>query len=284
MLSSLSDLQEKTSQLYALIRQENDLTNQEAKKREELNAKFKVLIKEYKELKARREEALKLAKELRDKREAVYQELRALHDSLKGRETELNAVRNIDRQVHRLKQALEESEWEYQTRSMSPSAAKNLEKEIADLEQKLSSAMRKQEAFKETFEIKSKYDQKLSEFRDLKSKFKDTITKLDELRALSAAKLGEAKKVKAEADERHQKYIEHANQVIKLQAELNALRMQLQEARRDSRIRSTSEQREKNNKLILDKMTRAKEKMSKGEKLDFEEWQALLLGEELSQG
>lgn len=282
MLSSLGELQEKTSKLYSLIRQETEFTTGEARKRDELNQKFKALITEYRNVKAQREQALKLAKELRDKKEAVYQELKTLHDSLKGREAELSAVRNIDRQVHRLKEALESAEWEYQTRSMSPSAAKSLEKEIAELEVKLSAATKKQEAFKDAFALKKKYDEKLAEFRLLKTQFRDTISKLDELRTLSAIKLGEAKRVKAEADEKHQSYIEHANQVIKLQAELNALRMQLQEARRDSRVRSTVEQRDKNNKLILDKVAKAKDKMSRGEKLDFEEWQALLLGEELA--
>jgi len=57
----------------------------------------------------------------------------------------------------------------------------------------------------------------------------------------------------------------------------------MQETRRDTRQRSQYEQRDKTNRLITEKVTKAKEKLNKGEKLNFEEWQALLLGEELAQ-
>lgn len=283
MLSSLNELEEKTQKLQSLIRQERQLSDNEAKKRDELNTAFKTLISEYRELKNKRDEAIQRAKELRDKKEAVYQELQKFHSELKGREAELSAVINIDRQVQRIKEALERAEWDYQTRSMSSTAAKNLEKEIEELEQKLAAIQKKQEGYKATFELKRQYDEKLKVFRELKEQFRKTISELDELRSKSAAKLGEAKRIKAEADQRHQKYIEHANEVIKLQAELNALRMQMQETRRDTRQRSQYEQRDKTNRLITEKVTKAKEKLNKGEKLNFEEWQALLLGEELAQ-
>jgi len=283
LLSSLNELEEKTQKLQSLIRQERQLSDNEAKKRDELNTAFKTLISEYRELKNKRDEAIQRAKELRDKKEAVYQELQKFHSELKGREAELSAVINIDRQVQRIKEALERAEWDYQTRSMSSTAAKNLEKEIEELEQKLAAIQKKQEGYKATFELKRQYDEKLKVFRELKEQFRKTISELDELRSKSAAKLGEAKRIKAEADQRHQKYIEHANEVIKLQAELNALRMQMQETRRDTRQRSQYEQRDKTNRLITEKVTKAKEKLNKGEKLNFEEWQALLLGEELAQ-
>lgn len=283
MLSSLNELEEKTQKLQSLIRQERQLADNEAKKRDELNTAFKTLISEYRELKNKRDEAIQKAKELRDKKEAVYQELQKFHSELKGKESELSAVINIDRQAQRTREALERAEWDYQTRSMSSTAAKNLEKEIEELEQRLAAIQKKQEGYKATFELKKQYDEKLKVFRELKEQFRKTISELDELRSKSAAKLGEAKRIKTEADQRHQKYIEHANEVIKLQAELNALRMQMQETRRDTRQRTQHEQRDKTSRLITEKVTKAKEKLNKGEKLNFEEWQALLLGEELAQ-
>ncbi len=282
MLSSLEALEEKAAKLRTLVKQERELAESSARTRDELNAKFRVLISEYRNLRGQRDDAIARAKALRDQKEAVYQRLQELHKKLSEKDAEISAVRSIDRQVQRAKEALERAEWEYQTRSMSPVATKSLEKEIAELEQKLSIAMRKQEAYKETFELKQNYDLALHEFRSLRDEFRKTASRLDELRAGAAAKLGEAKKVKTEADNQHQNYISHANEVIKIQAELNALRMQLQETRRDTRQRVHYEERDRTNRIISEKVAKAKEKFNKGEKLNFEEWQALLLGDELA--
>jgi uncharacterized coiled-coil DUF342 family protein len=283
LLSDVGEIQEKTAKLQQLIKQEREVADTEAKKRDELNAAFKQAIKEYRELRAKRDEALKKAKELRDKKEVVYQELAKLHEQLKGREAELGTLRNLERQVQKLKEALEKVEWQYQTRSMPSSMAKSLEKEMEELEQKLQAAQKKLEAYKQTLELKNQYEQKLAEFRALKEEFRKTVSELDELRAKAAAKLAEAKKIKEEADKRHQSYIEHANQVIKLQAELNALRMQLQEVRKEVKQKTQFELKNKNTKMIAEKIAKAREKLSRGEKLEFEEWQALLLGDELLQ-
>ncbi|PSN90038.1 hypothetical protein B9Q09_04805 [Candidatus Marsarchaeota G2 archaeon ECH_B_SAG-C16] len=281
MLSGLDELEEKARRLQELIKQERDLASAEANKRDELNAAFKRLITEYKQLKNRRDDLIKTLRDVRAKKDVVFKELQQLHEKLKGRETEVAAIDKIDKQVQRLEAALQKAEWEYQTRSMSTLAAKNLEKEIEELEAKLEAAKKKQEVYKETLELKRQYDEKLNEFRRLKDQFRNTVSELDEVRSRAASLLAEAKKVKAEADECHQRYIQHANEVIKYQAELNAVRLQIREDRREMRQRSQFEQRARVNKVLVEKAAKAKEKLDKGEKLNFEELQALLLADEL---
>jgi len=283
LLSGLDELEEKAHKLQEMIRQEKDAASTEANKRDELNAQFKKLITEYKQLKNRRDELIKLLKELRTKKDDVFKELQQLHEKLKGRETEVAAIDKIDKQVQRLETALRKAEWEYQTRSMSTSAAKNLEREIEELEEKLEAARKRQEAYKETLELKRQYDEKLNQFRTLKEEFRKTVNELDGLRSKAAAILAEAKKVKSQADECHQRYIQHANELIKYQAELNAIRLQIKEDRREMRQKSQFEQRAKANKILTEKAAKAKEKLEKGEKLNFEELQALLLVDELGQ-
>ncbi|MEM0120077.1 MAG: hypothetical protein QW514_00785 [Thermoprotei archaeon] len=283
MLSGLNELEEKARKLQDLIKQEKDLASAEANKRDELNAAFKKLIAEYKQLRNRRDELIKTLAEVKAKKDEVFKTLQELHEKLKGRETEVAAIDKIDKQVQRLEAALQRAEWEYQTRSMSALAAKNLEKEIEELEAKLEAAKKKQEVYKETLELKRQYDEKLAEFRALKDQFRNIMNELDEARSKAASLLAEAKKVKAEADESHQRYIQHANEAIKYQAELNAVRLQIREDRRELHQRSQYEQRAKVNRVLAEKAAKAKEKLDKGEKLNFEELQALLLADELGQ-
>jgi hypothetical protein len=59
------------------------------------------------------------------------------------------------------------------------------------------------------------------------------------------------------------------------------VRLQIREDRREMRQRSQFEQRARVNKVLVEKAAKAKEKLDKGEKLNFEELQALLLADEL---
>jgi len=174
----------------------------------------------------------------------------------------------------KLEKELKKLEWEYQTSAIPPSKSREMEERILQLEAQLKSV-------KQYNENREKLEKLRSELRETEVEFKAFKDKLDELaneahshhRKMLEA-LEQIKLLRAQADEAHMRYLTSNTQLTFMKSQKIAILKRLSEVNADRNIRAQLQFYQKAKEKMEQLNVKAKEKVSKGKRLSFEEFQA----------
>jgi uncharacterized coiled-coil DUF342 family protein len=286
--------QQKPGDIAALSQQLDSLDKQadQAKaetlklieKRDKLNEQFKQLRMETRELKAERDTINEKVHALKSQRDETRTTIHEVIEEIKAaREKIAELKKKTPKRSHRdLKKELEDIEWKIQTTSLDLKEERELIENVKQLETQLSAYKKIEQQLKKIADLEQGL-RKLDETGDkLHSELSALAQKSQETHQKMLAKIDEAKKIKTEADSLHQTYLqarENAKQLNEERRKLAEQKRKLQESqnqlyesqrRQDDAARKTVEQ------ALKEKLeSEAREKLQRGEKLSWDEFQLL---------
>ena len=289
-----SDIATLNQQLDSLDKQADEArveTRKLIEKRDKFNEQFKQLRQETRELKAEREtinEKVHALKSQRDETRTtiheVIEEIKAAREKIAGFKKKTPKRNHSD-----LKKELEDIEWKIQTTSLDLKEERKLIENVKELETQLSAYKKIEQQLKKIADLEQGL-RKLDETGDkLHTELSALAQKSQETHQKMLAKIDEAKKIKTEADSLHQTYLqarENAKQLNEERRKLAEQKRKLQDSQnrfyesqrrlnetqrhQDEAARKTAEQ------ALKEKLeSEAREKLQRGEKLSWGEFQLL---------
>ena len=253
-------------------------------KRDRLNEQFKQLRMETRELKAERDTTNEKVHALKSQRDETRTTIHEIIDEIKAaREKIAELKKKTPKRSHRdLKKELEDIEWKIQTTSLDLKEERELIENVKQLETQLSAYKKIEQQLKKIADLEQGL-RKLDETGDkLHTELSALAQKSQETHQKMLAKIDEAKRIKTEADSLHQTYLqarENAKQLNEERRKLAEQKRKLQESqnqlyesqrRQDDAARKTAEQ------ALKEKLeSEAREKLQRGEKLSWGEFQLL---------
>ncbi|MFP3219591.1 MAG: hypothetical protein RXR41_00245 [Candidatus Marsarchaeota archaeon] len=271
------ELRQNLEVLEEKINEASKVAREAKKTRDDLHAKIKELA-----------EVAKAERESRDKVNEEVKKIKGMKDALiKDYNKKKEEFEKLQAQVtppskreERLEKELKRLEWEYQTSAIPPSKAKEMEERILQLEAQLKSV-------KQYNENREKLEKMRAELRETEAEFKAFRDKLEELaneahshhkKMLEAVE--QIKALRAQADEAHMRYLASNTQLTFMRAQKIAILKRLNEVNADRNIRAQLQFYQKAKEKMEELNEKAKEKVSKGKRLSFQEFQAYVSGAE----
>jgi len=256
--------------------------NSWADKRDELNEQGKRIRNEIFTLRNERNRLNEQVKELKQQRETARTEIREKIEKIKKLSQEIKVVaeKRPSRGFQVLQKEVEAIDWKIQTTSLNVKEEKELVDQVKQLEAQLS-IYRKLDKLRqarlnlqnEVKSLKEKSDLYHKNLTEIAQKSQETHEKL-------LKNVDESKRLKAEADGFHKLYLEIREKAKPLQEELLTVSNELRRLKGEIREEEQQEKR-KGDEAIRGKLEKqAREKLERGEKLTWEEFQLLAKDED----
>ncbi len=282
LLSIQKNTEELDRKLSELKKQNDKLTvemNGWAEKRDKLNNQHRNLRNEIAELRNHRNKTNEEVKELKQKRSETKAKILEEVEALKnlGKEAKATAKQKPSRRFQVLQKEFESLEWKVQTTPFNAQEERSIIDEIRQLENQLNVYKKLQRINQDIFEIRNKLKALEVGEKSCHEKLTTLAGKSQELHEKMLVKIKEANKVKAEADSLHQTYLVTKEKLKVLYSEMREVLAQMNRLR--DKMREGEEKKRKDNEVAIRSALeeQAKEKLRRGEKLSWEEFQ--LLGE-----
>lgn len=282
-MSRQQKLDELTKKLSETKEQRNKI-NAEAKelaeKRDKLNEGFKNLRMETLALRSERDGLNEKVKEMKRKRSETKTKIHLKIEEAKGLNQEIKALakRKPSKSFHSLQKEVEDIDWKIQTMSPSLQEEKELVERVKQLENQLSVHRKLEQSSKKLFEVRAEI--KALE-RESEGYHKELTVNAQESRAIHEkmlVKIEESKKLKTEADDTHKLFLEARGKMRPIQGEIDGIFRQIKLLEEEIRAEEQKEKKKKED-ILREKLEKdAREKLRRGEKLAWEEFQ--LLGKE----
>jgi uncharacterized coiled-coil DUF342 family protein len=275
------------NQQLAALREQADKANANTKayveKREKLNAQFKKLRQEIFELKNERNSLNEKVQTLKQQRDEARTKRRTIIEEIKTHSQKSTEIKKKTPKKSRriLQKELEDIEWKIQTTSLDLQEEKRLIENVQQLETQLNIYKKIEQQNKKITELREELKTLETEGDAFHQELTATAQKSQEIHAKILAKITDAENIKGEANSVHGVYLQAKEQAKPLNEEIKKLmdqRKKLQDALReeDERKKKTAEQ------ALKEKLgSQARDKLQRGEKLSWDEFQ--LLAEDDSQ-
>lgn len=275
--ASIDELIRKLSELIERKQRLDDEAAEWAKKRNGLNERLKTMRGEIRELRFERDEMNENVKALKQRRneQTSQKQLKTAEIRTLRQEREVLAKDSPRRDRESLEKEIEETEWKIQTSSLSLEEDKQLVGKVKELEEQLV-----------VYRKVDRLDQKMSKVRsDIgvfggeSEKCHQQLTQLTQqsqkIHARAVERIAQAKEVKTEADKFHGEFLEAMKQAKPLQEEISALSDKIRQLKGQIRV-SQEEKRKQDEDMLRERLEKqALEKLKRGEKLTWEEFQIL---------
>jgi uncharacterized coiled-coil DUF342 family protein len=304
--SEMATINQQLDQLDKQVNAAKAETLKLTEKRDKLNEQFKQLRQETQQLKTERDTINQTVQTLKKQRDETRTTIHEIIDEIKAiREKITELKKKTPKRSHSdLKKELEDIEWKIQTTSLEKEEERQLIETVKQLETQLISYKKIETQQKKIADLEQGL-KAIDETADrLHTELSALAQKSQETHQKMLAKIDEAKKIKAEADAQHLAYLltrEKINSLNEEQRKLSGQKRQLyqsqqqiyqsqrqqqetqrqqdeQQRQQDESTRKTAEQ-ELKQKLG----TQAREKLQRGEKLTWEEFQLLASEEDESE-
>ncbi|MCW4047728.1 MAG: hypothetical protein NWE99_09265 [Candidatus Bathyarchaeota archaeon] len=246
-------------------------------KRDKLNEQFRKLRNETSELKAERDSLNEKVKALKQQRDNARDRNGKIIEEIKAHSQKINELKKKTPKKSRaqLEKELQAIEWKIQTTTLDLQEEKMLVDEVKHLEMQLSAYRKIDLQHKKIAELRKELKSLETSADAAHQELMEAAQKSQELHAKMLAKIDQAKNIKAEADSIHARYVQAREQAKPIREEVKRLLAQkrmLQEAMRkeDEAKRKMAEQALKEN---LE--SQARNKLQRGEKLSWHEFQLL---------
>jgi uncharacterized coiled-coil DUF342 family protein len=282
-----SDIATIDRQLDSLDRQAYE-THEEIRrlieKRDNLNDQFKRLRQEIHELKTERDNTNQKVHSLKSQRDETRATIRTIIEEIKAARKKIAEYKKkTPKRTHSdLQKELDDIEWQIQTTSLDLKEEKKLIDNVKQLETQLITYRKIEQQAKRISDLQ----QGLRALDETGEKLHTELSALaqtsQETHQKMLVKIDQAKKIKQEADALHQAYLqarEKGKPIDEERRRLSEERRKLQQSKQqqDSVARKTAE------KALREKLeSQAREKLQRGEKLSWDEFQ-LLTGEDESE-
>ncbi|MCL6578874.1 MAG: hypothetical protein K6T73_05735 [Candidatus Bathyarchaeota archaeon] len=273
-------IQELTQKFLALKEQKSKLDAEAedlAEKRDKLNTQFKKTRAEITELKGERDKLNAEVKELKQQREASKKEIHEKIEEIKRLKEEIKtlAPKKPPKSFQTLQKEIEDLEWKIQTTSLELREEKELVEKVKQLETQLSVHKKlnqlNQQILKLQIEIKTLRDQ--GKLRH--EKLMETAQRSQKLHEKMLEKIEESKKIKIEADNMHKLFLQSREKTNPLHRQMTEISNQIKRLKEEIQETETKEKKE-TEEILREKLeSQAREKLRRGEKLTWEEFQLL---------
>ncbi|MCW3999304.1 MAG: hypothetical protein NWE93_03600 [Candidatus Bathyarchaeota archaeon] len=300
--SQISNINVQIDKLKENTRETNEQIKKFIEKRDQLHEKVRKTREEVNQLKVERDALNEKVKELKAQRDAVRVNVAPIMDEVNALNEKIEALKkNLPRISQRdLKQELEAIEWKIATTSLDLQEEKRLIGNVKELETQLSGYKKidnQHKKIKELIAHRKVFDEQADVYH---KELTELAKKSQDLHAVMMEKIETIKRDRAEADSLHQSFIkakEQNNQTYEqirvLIAQSTGIRVGMREQyqarrreddvrRKEDEVKRKAEQAERavKEQAMKEKIgTEAREKLNRGEKVNWDEY-ALMLGDE----
>jgi uncharacterized coiled-coil DUF342 family protein len=273
----IAELNEKLSAL----RDHEDRLQSEAlecaEKRDKLNGRVKNLRDEVLELRSQRDELNNKVKELKQQRNEMTARIHERLEETKklGEESKALAKRKPPRKHEVLQKEVESIDWTIQTTSLTLQEDKELVEKVKQLETQLAIYRKLEQLAKRISQSRAETKTMKSESELLHRQLTENAQKSQETHRKMLEKIEETKTLKKEADSMHKEFLQVKERTRPLQEEVRLVVNQIRQLKGEIRMEVQRETKESQDALRETLERQAKEKLKRGEKLSWEEFQLL---------
>ena len=251
--------------------------DERAERRDRINEQVHTLRDEVQNLRTKRDEINEEVKKLKPQRSASASKIREKVAELRNISQERKAILEDKppRSYQSLKNELEDVDWKVQTTSHTLQEDKEMMAQVKQLETELSVYRKLEKASKKASELRGQVNILRNEHESCHQKITSLAQGSQELHKSMLEKVEEAKKKKKEADDMHKHSLEARAKLDPLQDEITVVSVQLLQLRKGLQEAEQKHKKESEDSLRQTIEERAKEKLKRGEKLTWEEFQLL---------
>jgi uncharacterized coiled-coil DUF342 family protein len=248
-----------------------------AERRDELNEQIRMLRAEIQKLRATRDALNEEVKKLKEQRSVVISKIREKIEETKSiaQEKRMIAEDRPSRPYQSLKKELEEVEWKVQTTSHTLQEDKEMMAQVKQLETQLNVYRKIEKLSQKAFQLRSQVNTLKNENEVRHQKLTTFAQRSQELHKNMLEKVEEAKTKRKEADEMHKQFLEARMKAKPLQDEIVTVSVQMLQLRKGLQDAEEKQKKEVEDTLRQTIEKQAREKLKRGEKLSWEEFQLL---------
>jgi len=273
----IAELNEKLS----VLRDHEDRLRSEAlesaEKRDKLNGRVKNLRDEVLELRSLRDELNNKVKELKQHRNEMTARIHESLEEMKklGEESKALAKRKPPRKHEVLQKEVESIDWTIQTTSLTLQEDRELVEKVKQLETQLAIYRKLEQLAKRISQSRAEIKTMKSESELLHRQLTENAHKSQETHRKMLEKIEETRTLKKEADSMHKEFLQVKERTRPLQEEVRLVVNQIRQLKGEIREEVQRETKESQDALRETLERQAKEKLKRGEKLSWEEFQLL---------
>lgn len=251
--------------------------DERAERRDKLNEQIRTLRAGIQKLRTTRDELNQEVKKLKEQRSAAVSKIREKIDELKAvsQEKRMIAEDRPSRSYHSLKKELEDIEWKIQTTSHTLQEDKEMMAQVKQLETQLNVYRKIEKLSQKGSELRNQVNTLKSENETLHQKVTTLAQRSQELHGNMLEKVEEARTKRKEADEMHKQFLEARMKAKPLQDEIVTVSAQMLQLRKGLQEAEQKQKKESEDTLRQAIEKQAREKLKRGEKLSWEEFQLL---------
>ena len=301
--------QQKTSQIANISQQIEKLREQTfevnaqikkfIEKRDQLHEKIRASHQEINQLKTERDSLNEKVKLLKQQRDLTRTKILEIVEKIKVIDEKIKELKKKTPRVNQreLQEELDAIEWKIQTTSLDLQEEKRLIENVKQLEIQLSGFKKIDRQYKKIAELQNERKPLQAQAGGFHQELTEIAKKSQELHQKMITKIEQVKNDKAEADNQHKAYIESKEktkdslvEIAVLTGHINGLQNSIREQNRSIREKDRSErakekektEEERKQKMLSEKDLKeklgseAKDKLQRGEKLSWNEFQLVM--------
>jgi len=275
--SEFGEIDSRLAALDERVRKTSEEIHNLIEKRDKQNEKVRLLQQEIRELKSERDNLNEKVQTFKLMRDETRTKTKNIITDIKARQERIAELRKKTPKASflQLQKEQEDIEWKIQTTSLDLQEEKRLVEDVKQLEIQMEAYKKKEKLLQKIADLRKELktlDEKANAFHQ---ELSSSAQKSQEIHQKVITKIDEMKKIRAEADSLHQTYLKARLEVEPLNAELRGLlaqRKRLQQRFKDDDVRK----RKASEQALKEKLgSQAKEKLQRGEKLSWDEFQLL---------
>jgi uncharacterized coiled-coil DUF342 family protein len=274
------EIEELTQKLSALKEQKDKLdieANIWAEKRNKLNEQSKRLRAEILNFRNERDKLNEKVKELKQQREKAKTEIHEKIEEIKQLNQQIKALtkKKPSKSHQTLQKEVESIDWKIQTTPLNLKEEKELVEKVKQLETQLNIHRKLEQSSHKILELQTGIKTLKTKSRLCHENLTEMAQESQEIHGKMLEKIEELKKIETEADSFHKLFVQTKERTKPLQENTLEISKKLKQMRDEIREEAEKEKK-KSEEALREKLEKqAREKMRRGEKLTWEEFQLL---------
>ena len=192
-----------------------------------------------------------------------------------NQEIDVLSEKRPSKSLQALQEEFEDTEWKIQTSSLSLDEEKELVEEARQLEIQLNVRKKLQKLSDKAFVLKTETRALSNQGKLCHEELTKNAQKSQEIHQKMLEKIDESKKIKGEADSLHKDFLQAREEIKPLQNEIYEIINQMKKSKTEIREEEEKEKKEGEDAIRTELEKQAREKLKRGEKLSWEEFQIL---------
>jgi uncharacterized coiled-coil DUF342 family protein len=273
-------IEELTQKLSTLREQKSKLDNEAyewAEKRNKLNDQVRNLRAEIQQLRDERDRVNGEVKELKQQRNETNERVHERIEEIKrlNQENKDLAKKEPSRSHQALQKEAESIDWRIQTTSLASAEYNELVEYVRQLETQLAVHKKLERLNQKILELRAEAEALKTANEQRHQQLTDNAHESQEVHQKMLEKIGQSKKLKTDADILHKQFVQAKEKTRPLQEEISTAASELRQLKREIMQEEQKERQQGQEALRETLEKQAREKLKRGEKLNWEEFQLL---------